>query len=403
MKNKLFKFKNQLGNTVNKLLLIPLFVLSLQVFSQSYIPGNTYYDSTGYVEFIAGNLPFIISVPHGGYLKPSNIPDRNCSGCSYIRDSYTQELGREIQAAFIQKTGCYPNMVINLLHRIKFDANRDIGDAADGNATVEQAWYAYHSFIDSSKSQIIHNYGNGVFFDLHGHGHTIQRIELGYLLNRYVLQSSDSNLNTNTIIGSSSIKSLTSNNLNSYTHAELIRGSSSFGTILVNRGFDAIPSTTIPNPIGSDPYFSGGYNTRRHSSVNGGVIDGIQMECNHDIRFDSILRKKFADSLVLAIIDYYNIHYNNQFIGNYCGLLSSSPIIERTNLNIFPNPASDQLFIESNIKELNIDIYNSLGQKVLDLIWQGEKVDISNLKKGVYYLQFSKNEKIIHCKTLIKM
>ena len=388
--------------TISKLVFIAILLFSLDAFPQNYIPGNTYLDSNGYVEYIAGNLPFVISVPHGGYLKPASIPDRNCTGCSYVRDAYTQELARELQADFVQKTGCYPHMVINLLHRVKFDANRDIGDAADGNPVVEQSWYAYHAFIDSAKTQIEQDYNRGLFIDVHGHGHSIQRIELGYLLSKTELQFSNNDLNTSTMISQSSIQSLVGNNLNSYTHAELLRGNSSFGTILSSRGFPAVPSSSIQFPTGNEPYFSGGYNTNRHSSVSGGVIDGIQMECNHDIRWDSVNRKKFADSLVDVLIEYYNIHYNNQFAGNYCNLLSVYYQPEQVFIKAYPNPATEKLFIETSLDEVEVEIYNSLGQNVLSLNWTGNTIDLSKLNKGFYYIRFSKEGQIIRTMPLIK-
>ena len=99
-------------------------------------------------------------------------------------------------------------MIINLLHRKKFDANRDIGDAADGNPVVEEAWHAYHDFIDAAKNQVTEDYGRGFFLDLHGHAHTIQRIELGYLMNRDDLQESDAVLNTDAYVSESSVFSL---------------------------------------------------------------------------------------------------------------------------------------------------------------------------------------------------
>lgn len=61
----------------------------------------------------------------------------------------------------------------------KLDANRSIITAADSNATAEAAWYAYHNFIDSAKAKTLSQIGRGLFFDLNGHGHTIQRLELG--------------------------------------------------------------------------------------------------------------------------------------------------------------------------------------------------------------------------------
>ena len=115
-------------------------------------------------------------------------------------------------------------MIFNLLHRKKFDANRNIDDAADGNPTVEMAWYAYHDFLDSAKTRIIQEYDRGIFYDLHGHGHSIQRIELGYALSKSQLQFLDSVLNTNVYIEQSTIQTLVGDNIQNFTHAELLRG-----------------------------------------------------------------------------------------------------------------------------------------------------------------------------------
>ena len=106
-------------------------------------------------------------------------PDRNCSGCVTVKDSYTQELAREIAAALIFKTGCYPHLIINKLHRKKLDANREIIEATDSNSATEVYWHNYMNFIDSAKRSISSKYQKGVFLDIHGHGHAIQRIELG--------------------------------------------------------------------------------------------------------------------------------------------------------------------------------------------------------------------------------
>ncbi len=297
--------------------------------AQIFQPGVTYYDSTGFVEYLAGDLPIIISVPHGGYLEPDSIPDRNCTGCSYLRDSYTQEIGRGVIDAFYQETGCYPHMIINLLHRKKFDANRDIGDAADGNPLIEKAWYNYHEFIDSSKTSIIQGYGRGLFLDLHGHAHTIQRIELGYLLSGSELRLSNVDLNTTTYIEESSLRTLVSDNIQNHTHSELIRGDQSLGTILDDKGFPSVPSFSDPFPDVGEPYFSGGYNTVRHGSRdNNGDIDGIQIECNSDVRFDTTLREKLIDSLVTAVNQYFHYHYNDQYLNNYCKLVIPVELIK---------------------------------------------------------------------------
>lgn len=372
-------------------------------FSQSFGPGVASFDSTGYVEYIPGNLPVIISAPHGGYVEPAAIPDRDCNNCIKVRDSFTQELARDIGQVFYERTGCYPHLVINLLHRKKFDANRAIGDAADGNPTVEQAWYAYHEFLDSAKAQIVQDYGRGLFLDLHGHGHAIQRIELGYLLSKSELQLSNADLNSSTYSEQSSIQRLIEDNLQSLTHTQLLRGDDSFGSILESKGFPAVPSANDPFPVGSESYFSGGYNTVRHGALNGGNIDGIQIECNQDIRFDTVLRERLADSLTQAINEFINIHYNDQYRANYCGLITnaSENFIDQ-DIEIFPNPTHALLNIRSKLEQVDVAIYNLLGQKVSTHRWQGEALAIHFLQAGYYLVELRQDGLFLGSKILIK-
>ena len=354
----------------NRLFIFLLF-WSFATSSQSFVPGNTYFDDNEYVEYLAGNLPIVLSVPHGGYLEPDDIPDRNCGGCSYVRDSYTQELARELQAAFEQETGCYPHIVINLLHRKKFDANRDIDDAADGNSSVEQSWFAYHEFLDSAKAIVVRDYNRGLFLDLHGHGHEIQRIELGYTLSKSELQESNATLNTNNYILDSSIRTLVGDNLSGLSHADLLRGSISFGALLDDRGFPSVPSQDTPYPEDEDPYFSGGYNTQRHGSEDGGAIDGIQIECNQDIRFNEDIRLEFADGLSQVIIDYIDLHYNAQFEGNFCQILVHLEELPKRSsfLSIHPNPAITEFSLMGELqKGAEVIIYTPLGQKLQKIL-----------------------------------
>ena len=77
-------------------------------------------------------MPIVISAPHGGSLTPDEIPDRNCTGCVYAQDLDTEDLSRKMYDAIVDLFGCYPHLIINRLHRRKLDANRAIGEAADG-------------------------------------------------------------------------------------------------------------------------------------------------------------------------------------------------------------------------------------------------------------------------------
>ncbi|MDG1175043.1 MAG: hypothetical protein P8N07_04520, partial [Flavobacteriales bacterium] len=153
--------------------------IALQANSQNYIPGQVYYGTDSLIEYRCGNLPIILSSPHGGYDTPGSLPDRNCIGCATGRDSYTQELTRQIEASIFYKTGCRPHVIINKLHRIKLDANREIIEATDSNLVTEPYWHDYMNFVDTASNIVSRTHTKGLFLDIHGHAHTIQRLEIG--------------------------------------------------------------------------------------------------------------------------------------------------------------------------------------------------------------------------------
>src|SRR5690606_29889826 len=62
--------------------------------------GVTYRGANMYVEFTPGDLPVVISAPHGGTLEPQSIPDRSAPGATIVRDANTDDLALEMPAAF---------------------------------------------------------------------------------------------------------------------------------------------------------------------------------------------------------------------------------------------------------------------------------------------------------------
>jgi len=394
---------NLIGLTPAILILGICHLLSFSAFGQ-YIPGNTYYDSTGFVEYRAGNLPIIISAPHGGSLEPDSISDRDCANCVTVKDAWTQTIAEGMHHAFIEQTGCYPHVIIILLHRKKFDANRDITEAANGNPTVERSWRGYHAFIDSAKNEIKLNYGRGLFLDLHGHGHQIQRIELGYLLSGSELRLSDSTLNSLAFREESSIRTLTEDNIQGDTHATLLRGTESFGTLMDDKGFPAVPSLTDPFPLVGDPYFSGGYNTQRHGSQdNDDGIDAIQIELNQEIRFDETNREQLIDSLTRTSNQYINFHYDNLYLNNFCDLVSNIEKIEnQSEIIIFPNPVNNYFSLKTEIKDIEISVYNLLGQRLISERWEGRPITTIGLQSGCYILKMKKGTEDLGSLKLVK-
>jgi hypothetical protein len=271
------------------------------------VPGTTYYGANQYVEFRAGDLPLIVSAPHGGTLQPATLPNRSGPNATTVRDTNTDILAEDIGDAFATRTVGRPHVIIVRLHRVKLDANREIVEAAEGNRIAERTWHEYHGFIEAAAAQVSASRGRGFYIDLHGHGHTIQRLELGYMLSAAELAGDDATLNSSSLVQKSSVRTLATAGLT--PHAGLLRGATSMGTLFEARGFPSVPSTAQPHPGGA-PYFSGGYNTGRHGSRAGGVIDGVQIEANmQGVRDNATNRRAFAAALVDVMAAYFDVHY----------------------------------------------------------------------------------------------
>ena len=257
-------------------------------------PGATCFGSQNYVEFNAGDFPVVISVPHGGAIAPPTIPDR--TGTT-VTDANTIDLGRSIADAFQSRTGRRPFIVICHLRRTKLDANREVVEAAQGNAAAIQAWTEYHAFIELAMSTAASGTARGFYIDLHGHGHPIQRLELGYLLSSTQLELTDAQLNTGSYSSSSSLRLAMP--LTSLSFAELLRGPASLGGRLGSTT-PSVPSPDAKSP-GADPYFEGGYSTERHTAR----LPGLQIESNFTgVRDTAANRAAFAGRLVTALIAY---------------------------------------------------------------------------------------------------
>ena len=262
-------------------------------------PGVSYYkhqfdnNSRQAVVYIAGNLPIVISVPHGGYYEPSSITDRDCSGTSNDtmcgRDKETMNMALGITETLKSVTGKFPHVIYNKLDRSKLDANRGSGAAyAQGSATSPQAWLDFHDFIVDAKNRAMTEFGTCLYIDLHGNSNT-DNVIIGYHLTKDNLNTIDSN-----DIASTSLRVLYENILNSTVPLEeLIIGSRSFGTILNKyynySSYDIVPSAAHTNPSGYTYYWGGedSYNLFNHCVLQNDqgvrgiyepLVTGMQME-----------------------------------------------------------------------------------------------------------------------------
>lgn len=291
-------------------LMIPLGAAWPQGAPAGFVPGQTYYGRNNYVSYSAGNLPIIISVPHDGGLRPTELPDRT-GNITLGRDSYTLDLATEITSGLNRRTGKYPHVIVCHLDRVKIDQNREIHEATGDNPLTIISFTDYHNFIDTAAALVTRMYGKGILIDLHGHGHLNQRLELGYLLSASQLDLPDSVLNSASVVSKSSVKSLAQSGTRPLT--ELLRGESSLGSFFEYRGYPAVPSSMQPRP-GSTAYTDTRYITEAHGSVNNGTVDAVQMECNPRLLFIDVNRKKFAEVAAEVFDCFVSLHYFNSSV-----------------------------------------------------------------------------------------
>ena len=182
-----------------------------------------------YTKKIAGDLPVIISAPHGGHLRPKDIANRQ-SGLNVKADRGTALLGICIVKTLFENYGKYPYCVQCRLYRRKLDVNREIKEATDNNPDSEPYWHEYHQFINECIDDVLQRFGKGFYFDIHGHGHKIQRVELGYNLSASTLRGGPEVMNSEPVLRRSSVYS--DEWREKCTHRELVCGSFSSSRVI---------------------------------------------------------------------------------------------------------------------------------------------------------------------------
>ena len=362
-------------------------------------PGKSYYihkyngDQDVDIEYVAGNLPIVISVPHGGDQNPREIPNRSggwFSGVITATDVYTVPLAYEIKDAIYEHTGGYPHIIICRLDRVKVDMNRDKSSSWDKDSRVQIAWNDFHAFIDLANQAAIEqtmvgndtNTGFGFYIDLHGH--TGSRTMIGNAITGYHLNKNDSHING--LVDDSSYEDLFNRyNKTGKSFAKLIRGENSFGGLMEYYGVPlagndmlCVPSPSKPNPGGT--FYSGHYNLNRHTHLLDGFkddytqISGIQLECNTEVR--KYHREDFSQTVALTLVDFFGLHYGMKLAGTPdkslnapVGVTASdgdfdnkiivnwNSVTDATYYNVFRSDSADGSYVEvgGNIHEPKTD------------------------------------------------
>jgi N-formylglutamate amidohydrolase len=130
----------------------------------------------GLVTAQRGQLPVILSAPHGGTKGvPGVVPRRGeglavgGSGFFAGRDGNTEELADAIAAAIEKRTGKPPYLVAARFHRKYIDANRP-PDIAYEEPRAKPVYDDYRDTLAGYCRDVRKTYGRGLLLDVHGQG-----------------------------------------------------------------------------------------------------------------------------------------------------------------------------------------------------------------------------------------
>lgn len=118
----------------------------------------------------------------------------------------------------------------------------------------------------------------------------------------------------------------------------------------------------------------------------------------------SVLYRVYNTAASTTDTSYVTIHYVSSATAGVQETAASGNVY-----NAYPNPASTVASIKYDMNDFSqkgmISIYDMLGKKMKDIVLTDKagvaKLDVSNMKPGIYFYSFSVNDKVIATKKLI--
>lgn len=239
-----------------------------------------------FVQFQKGDLPIILSAPHGGNLDLPDTPKRTgegmktgSSGFFTGRDAGTEELAQMISDAIQSRFGRRPYVVASKVHRKYLDPNRP-ADIAYEDPKSKIVYDHYHNSLAKFCNEVTERFQCGVLLDLHGQGSKRDTVFRG-------------TKNGQTVAG-----------LQNRFGELAFSGSKSLFGLLQSRGWTVYPASLADK---EQPGFTGGFIVQSYGSHKASPIDAYQLEFGAEYRAAS-RREKTAQILADALVEYANIY-----------------------------------------------------------------------------------------------
>lgn len=229
-----------------------------------------------YFELNHGNVPIVLSCPHGGYKKPRRIPDK-LKG-ALIADKNTYILSKMVINGLIS-TDINIYYILNKIHRSKVDLNRPPLSITALNQNSTEALNIHNAYHDQLKQFIQEcrsRYQRCLLLDIHGFTKPTNEypdVIFGHIFGKTLPEKLDNDRN----------------DCNGFWGCAQLQNA-------ISKHF------TLDDGLGISNFnlsYSGGYIT--HRFYNHDKINAIQIEIAKYIRVDKNLTKKIVDALISAI------------------------------------------------------------------------------------------------------
>lgn len=220
----------------------------------------------------AGQLPILLTVPHGGLEGIPTVPVR--SRGTTVTDAHTIELAETISKHLSSALGAQPYLVAARFSRKYVDANRAEGDAFD-SPHAKPIYDAYHAQIRDFIAQLRKRFPQGaLLLDIHGqaedpgvvHRGTRNGATVAALLRRH--------------------------------GSEALGGPQSIFGVVQAKGYSVFPPNAIGDPQ-EDRRYNGGYTVHTYGSRSPHGLDAIQIEVGRNLRTDAAFIAALSEGIAV--------------------------------------------------------------------------------------------------------
>ena len=261
-----------------RLSVIVFLLLVRPVFSQSETSGEKQVGDVPLVFVRAGDIPILLSAPHGGRRAIPNVPERKADGEKQFvttRDDNTAELTMKLVAELERTLHGKPFVVVAHFERKYLDVNRPAEDAYEVDA-AKLVYEQYHAALRQSCRTIRERWPHGLLLDIHGQAAEPDKIIRG-------------------TANGDTVKLLVEH----HSRAAVIGPRSLFGA-LHEAGIPVLPNLETDD---REVKFNGGHIVRTYGSHREGGLDAIQLELGSDFR-----KKAKLDETTRALTEAIRTH-----------------------------------------------------------------------------------------------